>query len=444
MIKVGLISLGCDKNRVDSEVIISNILKDGKFEITNQIEQTQIIIVNTCSFLQASREESIKTIFELSNMAGNRNIVMCGCLPARYIDEMFDEFIEVSAFVGIYDYDNICDILIRVLNGERVKSVSSNTQKMEFNDRVLTTPSHYAYLKIADGCDNHCSYCLIPSIRGRYRSRTIASLVTEAELLVKRGVKELILVAQDTTNYGIDIYGKRTLSKLLNELGKINGLIWIRLLYCYADKIDSELINEIKTNDKIVKYLDIPMQHLSDKILKQMNRKSTYEQLITLIDKLHSEINEIVLRTTFIVGFPNETAADVNTIIDTVKTAKIQYIGVFAFSSEEGTAAARMPGQIDDNTKLERLNQLTAASNFSINLIYSKLLGKTIKCIIDSFSLINDVYNYLCRASFQAPAIDGNVFIKSKKLYQAGQIIDVRLVSFTNYNLEGEVYEFTK
>lgn len=442
MIKVGVISLGCDKNRVDSEVILCNLDSD-KFEITNQIELAQIIIVNTCAFLQAAREESISTVFNLVNMAGTRKIVLCGCLSQHYIKEMFDEFTEVSGFVGINDYDNINEVLLKVYSGERVCLVSSNTTKLEFRDRILTTPSHYAYLKIADGCDNYCSYCLIPYIRGRYRSRTIETLIQEVQMLVDRGVKELIIVAQDTTNYGVDLYGKRSLSELLRQLREIKELRWIRLLYCYGDKIDDELINEIKTNDKIVKYLDIPLQHASDNILKKMNRKTTKQQIVSLIDKLHNNIPDIVLRTTFIVGFPNETQQDINSIIDIIRTNKLQYIGVFSYSAEDGTAAAQMPNQIDEAIKIDRLNQLTMASATAIEAIYTKLIGSKIDCIIDKISYNNNEYRLVCRSQFQTPGIDGNVIVSSKIPYKEGQIVTVKIGSFNTYDLQGEIYEST-
>ena len=330
--KIGFISLGCDKNRVDLENVIFS-LKSAGFEIVNNPEIANIIVVNTCSFLESARIESIENILEMSSYKSSNleKLIVTGCLNELNYCDLKESLPEVDAFVNVKDNERIIEIIYNLYN------LQYNGDK--FTGRILTTPNHYAYLKISEGCNNFCTYCLIPYIRGRYKSRPIDELVREAEFLVSNGVKELIIVAQDVTKYGFDIYGKKSLVNLLEELSKINNLQWIRLLYCYPEEIDDELIQEIKNNNKIVKYLDIPLQHVSDNILKSMNRRSSKEKIYQLFNNLKNEIPNIILRTTFILGFPNEQENDFNEILEFLKIFKLDNVGFCKYSREEGTRA---------------------------------------------------------------------------------------------------------
>ena len=354
--KLGLISLGCDKNRVDSERILAVASKH--FKITSNVSDAQISVVNTCAFLESARQEAVDTIFEINSLRQTgslEKIIVCGCLPQKFIQDIFEEFVEVDAFLGINDYDLLFDAIKLSYENKRVNFVNKNEILLEKN-RVLTTPCHYYYLKIADGCNNKCTYCLIPSIRGKYRSQKIEDLICEVKSLGE--VNELILVAQDVTRYGIDLYGKPQIVTLIKELSKLEEINSIRLLYAYPDMISDELIEEIKTNPKVIKYLDIPLQHASSAVLKLMNRKGTYESYLELINKLKTEIPNIALRTTFIAGFPRETEEDFNTLVNFVKKAKFFNAGFFAYSREEGTPAYKLSGQTPEEVKQKRVKKL--------------------------------------------------------------------------------------
>ena len=330
--KVGFISLGCDKNRVDLENMIFQI-KSAGFEIVNKPKEANIILINTCAFLESARRESIENILEMSQYKSNKleKLIVTGCINELNYEDLQSSLPEVDAFVNIKDNDKIVQIICDLYK--------TNLNVKNLHGRVITTPNHYAYLKISEGCNNFCTYCLIPYIRGRYKSIPIDILVNETKNLANQGVKEIILVAQDITKYGIDIYGKKSLVKLIREISKINKIEWIRLLYCYPEEVDDDLILEIKNNDKVVKYLDIPLQHISNKILKAMNRRSTKEDIEQLFNKLKKNIPNIVLRTTFILGFPGETDQDFNEILDFIKIHKINNVGFFKYSREEGTVA---------------------------------------------------------------------------------------------------------
>ena len=330
--KVGFISLGCDKNRVDLENMIFQI-KSAGFEIVNKPQEANIILINTCAFLESARRESIENILEMSQYKSNKleKLIVTGCINELNYEDLQSSLPEVDAFVKIKDNDKIVQIICDLYK--------TNLNVKNLHGRVITTPNHYAYLKISEGCNNFCTYCLIPYIRGRYKSIPIDILVNETKNLANQGVKEIILVAQDITKYGIDIYGKKSLVKLIREISKINKIEWIRLLYCYPEEVDDDLILEIKNNDKVVKYLDIPLQHISNKILKAMNRRSTKEDIEQLFNKLKKNIPNIVLRTTFILGFPGETDQDFNEILDFIKIHKINNVGFFKYSREEGTVA---------------------------------------------------------------------------------------------------------
>ena len=432
--KIGLISLGCDKNRVDSERILA--LSEEKCTITSSIEDANIIIINTCAFLESARKESIDTVLECNELRSKNleKIVLTGCLPEKFIDEIFDELTEVDVFLGINDYDLLFDALTMAYNGERVKFVKNN-KKLSIKNRKLTTPCHYFYLKIADGCNNKCTYCLIPKIRGNYVSSKIEDLVDEVKRLGES--KEIILVAQDITKYGVDLYGEPKLVQLIRELSALSEVNKIRLLYAYPDMLTDEVISEIKNNDKVIKYLDIPLQHASDGVLKKMNRKGTFSEYITLIEKLKSEIPNIAIRSTFIAGFPGETKKDFKTLCKFLKMAKLTNCGFFAYSREEGTPAYRLPDQIDEKVKQKRVKKLYAIQKRISKNNLKKFVGKTISVICDGIDY--DEQSFYGRAYFSAPDIDGRVYFSSNELINQGEIYKVKILKTNDYDLYGVV-----
>ena len=423
--KVGFISLGCDKNRVDLEKMIFNI-KSAGFEIVNDPKLANIIIINTCSFLESSRLESIENIIEMSSFKTQNleKLIVTGCLNELHYSDLNTSMPEVDAFVNVKDNDNIVNLIFNLYK--------CNYHQDFVEGRVLTTPKHFAYIKISEGCNNFCSYCLIPYIRGRYKSKTLEDIENEAKMLASNGVKELILVAQDVTKYGEDLYQKKTLTTLLQRLSNIKGIEWIRLLYCYPEEIDDDLILEIKNNPKIVKYLDIPLQHISNNVLKQMNRKSTKEKIEELFKKLRKEISKIVLRTTFILGFPNEQESDFEEIIEFLKENKIDNVGFFKYSREEGTRAYNFENQIDEKIKEERL-QIASQIQFDIqNKIHDNLIGKTFDVIIDE---VYDNYS-VGRYYGQCPQIDGVVLIN--EILNVGNFYKIKITQKSDYDLIGE------
>lgn len=425
--KVGFISLGCDKNRVDLEKIIYNLSSFG-MQIVNDPTYANIIIVNTCSFLESARLESIENILEMSEYKNNNSLeklIVTGCLNELNYPDIQESLPEVDAFVNLKDNENIVNIIAELYG---IKIDCNYT-----NDRVITTPKHYSYLKISEGCNNFCTYCLIPYIRGRYKSTPIEELVIEAKNLVNRGVKELIIVAQDVTKYGVDLYKKKMLVPLLQELSKIENLDNIRLLYCYPEEIDDELISEIRDNDKIVKYLDIPLQHVSTNILKKMNRRSNYESICKLFDKLKSEIPNIVLRTTFILGFPSEAEDDVDLIEKFLKKYKLHNVGFFTYSREEGTKAYDMDNQISEEIKSQRLERLSSVQYDIVQENNNSLIGLTLDVIIDE---VYDGYS-IGRYYGQAPIIDTIIYI-NETLIQ-GEKYRVKITNQIDYDLQGEI-----
>ena len=432
--KYGVISLGCDKNRVDTEKMLAIL---GAENITNDMSEAEVIIINTCAFLESARKEAIDTVFECNECRKTgklEKIVVTGCLPQKFIGELFDEFKEVDIFLGISDYEFLPEAIERAYAGERVNFVG---KKAEFKTtkRVSTTPVHYAYLKIADGCNNRCTYCLIPSIRGKYRSEKIEDLVRETEAL--GDIQELIIVAQDVTRYGEDLYGKPSLVGLLKELSALNNVAHIRLLYCYPDMITSELIAEIKNNRKILKYLDIPLQHADDTVLKRMNRKGRGKDYEKLIEDLRREIPNIAVRSTFIAGFPGETEENFDNLLKFIKRVKLNNAGFFAYSREEGTPAYKLDGQIDEETKVKRVKKLYNVQkkiSFERN---KELVGKTIEVLADGVDY--DKQSFYGRAYFSAPDIDGKVYFSSSETIEQGKIYDVTISSCDEYDLYGEV-----
>lgn len=444
--KVGMISLGCDKNRVDSEIMLSILSKEG-FEIVNNEKDADVIIVNTCGFIESAKEESIDAILDMSQNKENgkcKSIIVTGCLAERYKDELIKEIPEINAVVGTGNYRNICAIVKNSIdNNSQITDFGNINYDFDYEERIITTPKHYAYLKIAEGCDNNCSYCIIPKLRGKYRSRRMEGIVREAVDLVSKGVKEIILVAQDTTMYGKDIYGKKMLSTLLSELDKINGLEWIRIMYAYPEEITDELINIIKISKKICHYFDMPIQHISNSILNKMKRRSTKEQIIALINKMRKEIPDVIIRTSIIVGFPEESEDLYNELKDFIKGYKLDRVGIFTYSPEEGTLAAEMENQISEEIKSKRKNELMNIQN-KISLEKNKMLiGKKISIMIEG---ISNEGKYYGRSYGDAPEIDQNVFIENTNInLEIGIIIEVTIIKAFAYDLVGDVYyEFSK
>lgn len=433
---LGIISLGCDKNRVDSEKLLATL--EEKYTITAEIEEAQIIVVNTCAFLGSARKEAIETAIECSayRKTGKlEKLIMTGCLPQRFIDELYEPFTEVDGFLGTFDYDLFEDTVNRCYAGERVNNVKKGKNPNVIK-RKITTPLHYAYLKIADGCNNHCTYCLIPSIRGKYFSYPINELLCEAEGLGE--VSELILVAQDVTRYGIDLYGKNTLCELISKLSELENIQSIRLLYCYPDMIDNELIEQLSNNNKLVKYLDIPLQHASSSVLKRMNRKGNHESYLELVKTLKQRVPGIALRSTFIAGFPGETQEDFEILKDFIKQAKLLNAGFFAYSKEEGTPAYKLPNQVEERVKKQRVKELYAIQKQISKENLSSYKGKTLSVICDGIDY--DRQCFFGRAYFQAPDIDGKIYFtagEDGEVINQGEVYNVKITRNNAYDLFG-------
>lgn len=435
--KIGLISLGCDKNRVDSEKALALI--GDRAVITNDINEANIVIINSCAFLEASRKESIDAVMEVNELRNNgvlEKIVLSGCLPQKFINELFDDLTEVDVFLGFLDYDLLFEALDKAYNGERVNYV--NKKKIfATKKRVLTTPCHYYYLKIADGCNNKCTYCLIPKIRGRYKSEKIEDLVDEVKLL--GDAKEVILVAQDVTRYGVDLYGSPMLVPLIRELSKLSEVEKIRILYAYPDMISDELIGEIKNNDKVIKYIDIPLQHASDRVLKLMNRKGTNKEYLALIEKLRENIPDIAIRSTFITGFPGETEEDFKVLEDFIKKVKFTNCGFFAYSREPDTPAYKLPDQIDEGVKKARVKKLYGVQKKISAAFLKTLIGKTITVVTDGIDY--DKQSFYGRAYYSAPDIDGKVYFSSESDIVQGETYKVYIEKTDDYDAYGRVAE---
>lgn len=438
---VGLVSLGCPKNLVDSEVMLG-ILKDSGFEITGKEEEADILIVNTCGFIESAKEESIRHILELARHKENGKcqiLVVAGCLAQRYSAELLEEMPEIDALVGPEHVQDISSIINKALDKERLSHISEPL--FIYNEhlpRLLSTPKYTAYVKVAEGCDNRCAYCAIPDIRGRFRSRPLESIEAEVKNLVADGVKEVILIAQDTTRYGLDLYGKYSLDILIERLGDIGGLKWVRLMYCYPNRFTNELINVIAKTANVCKYIDLPVQHASDKILISMGRPGNQEQIRTLVTELRRKIPGVVIRTSFIVGFPGETEDDFNELLAFMQEIKFDHAGVFTYSQEEGTPAAEMPDQIADDVKQERYHRaMSLQKDISLEKNQDRL-GQEIEVIVEE--LVKGYKNiYTGRSSLDAPEIDGNVEFSSPKQLEIGDIITVRINRALEYDLMGEL-----
>lgn len=441
--KVGMISLGCDKNRVDSELILGTINKF--YEITNNPKEAEIIIINTCGFIESAKQESINTILEMAEYKKNykcKMLIATGCLTQRYGEELLKLMPEIDILMGVNDYMKLHKLILDFIKGERnILSANYSDEIINEGERLLTTDKHTAYVRIAEGCDNYCTYCIIPKIRGKFRSRSIESIIKEVKHLAENGVKEIILIAQDLTNYGIDIYDGKRLHILVNEISKVEGIEWVRLLYCYPEEITEDLIEEMASNEKVVKYLDIPIQHISSKILKLMGRKTNKENVIGIINKLRNRIPNIVLRTSLIVGFPNETEEDFTELEEFLKEYKLDNVGVFKYSKEEGTSAAEMDNHLSEEIKVERYNKLMEIQKEIVENLNKLKISKIYDTIIEG----RKGKYFIGRSTEMAPEIDGNIFIETDENLKKGDIVKVKINKTLDYDLIGEVYnEFSK
>ena len=439
--KVGMISLGCPKNQVDGEALLAKLAQAG-YQIVNEIENSDVMIVNTCGFIEDAKREAIDTILEVAQYkeAGLISaIVVTGCLAERYQDEILKEMPEVDAVIGIGANSDIVKVCDKALCGIKTSNFPNKCYLPLDGERMLSTPPHWAYLKIAEGCDNRCAYCAIPGIRGNFRSRTIESVVDEAKSLVNRGVKEIILVAQDTTKYGQDLYGEYSLDKLLKELVKIDGLEWIRLFYCYPQRITDSLIDVIANEDKVCKYIDIPLQHSDATVLKNMNRVGDGNDYRVLLNKMREAIPGLALRTTFMVGFPGETDEQFENLCKFVKDMKFDKMGCFTFSPEEDTPAFDMKNQIDEDVKKRRQEVLMNVQFFITEASNKGRVGNVYKVIVDSFA----DGKYTGRSYMDSPEIDSGIIFTSNKKLNIGDFVDVKITDFDGYDLIGEHYEFT-
>ena len=441
--KILFVSLGCDKNLVDTENMLG-ILKNKGFEFTDDEWEADIIAINTCCFIGDAKQESINTILEMAEHkkdARCKVLVVAGCLAHRYQDEIIKEIPEVDAFVGTSSYDKIADMINSVLEEKGISNFVEDANRMPMleADRIVTTPGYYEYLKIAEGCDKHCTYCVIPKVRGSFRSFPIEYLVNQTKKLVEGGVKEIILVAQETTLYGVDLYGKKSLPKLLHNLGLIEGLEWIRILYCYPEEINDELIEAIKNEPKVCHYLDMPIQHASDNILKRMGRRTSKQELTDIVAKLRREIPDIALRTTLITGFPGETDKDHEEVMRFIDECEFDRLGVFTYSREEDTVAAQMPDQIDEEIKEKYRDELMQLQQEISADRSAAMIGRIVRVMIEGF--IPEDNTYVGRSYKDAPNVDGLVFVECDRELMSGDFIDVKITGSTEYDLIGTIVE---
>lgn len=437
MNNVHIVTLGCSKNDVDSSMMYSLLDKD-KYKMVENPNEADILIVNTCGFIDAAKEESIDTILEsveYKNEGRCKKVLLSGCLAQRYPEELIKEIPEIDGIIGTGNIEYINELLDRSLSGDLfIKTDNLNAGYIEGlrKDKVETTE----YVKISEGCNNNCSYCIIPSLRGKNRSRKIEDIYNEVEYLVSKGAREIILIAQNTTDYGIDLYSKYSLARLIKEISKIEDLKWIRVLYLYPDHFTDDLIEEFKNNDKLVNYVDMPLQHISDDVLKNMNRKTSKDHIIKTLKNLRKSVPDIVIRTTFIIGFPGESQDDFNQLVDFIEDIKFDKLGVFEYSREEGTRAASLDEQIPDEIKEKRKNEIMAIQSDISNEILSKNLGKTFEVLIEE-KLDNN--NYVGRTYMDSPEIDGVTYVHSDKELEIGDFVQVEIIDSLDYDLVGEL-----
>ena len=440
MTKVSFISLGCSKNLCDTEVMLHHLHRAG-FEITFEPEEAEIVIVNTCGFIESAKQESIDNILDaaaLKQWGKCKHVIATGCLAERYREQVMEELPEVEAMVGVGSLEDIAEACRAVMRGEKYTSFKDkNTSKLG-GGRVLTTAPHTAYLKIAEGCDNRCTYCAIPLIRGGFRSRTIEDIVNEAKQLERSGVVELNLIAQDTSRYGLDIYGEYSLARLVREICKETSIPWIRLLYCYPDKITDELIAEMRDNPRLVKYMDIPIQHISDSVLERMNRHGTKALITEVVEKLRREIPGVTLRTTAMVGFPGEREEDFVELCEFIKEARFERFGAFTYSAEEDTPAAEMEGQVDEQVKQDRYDILMQTQLTVVEERTAELVGREIEVLCDGWDAVAEIYHG--RSMADAPDVDGRIYFAAERGSVApGYFVRVHIDEAVDYDLVGTI-----
>ena len=450
--KVGFVSLGCSKNLIDTEIAIGHF-KNNKYEIENNPEKAEIIVINTCGFIESAKEEAINTILEMAEYKKKKckYLIVMGCLVQRYYEELVKALPEVDLFIRIDEYDKMWQKIEKLIKENTVEISTTNTSKKiteikplpmpthnEFFERIVTTGTNFAYLKIGEGCSNKCTYCAIPYIRGPFVSRPQEEIIEEAKILANKGIKEIIIIAQDTTKYGVDIYGEPKLAELLQKISEIPEIKWIRFLYSYPEGITDELIQTVKNNEKICKYFDIPIQHISDSILKKMNRKTNKKQIENLLEKLRNEIPDVTLRTSLIVGFPGETERDFEELSEFVKTAKFDKLGAFMYSKEEGTPAAKLPEQIHGNTKKSRYNKIMEIQQKISNENLKNKIGQEFEVLIEDISF--DGKYLIGRTKQDVPDIDGIVYVKNQeKSNLVNKFVKVNITNVKNYDLIGEI-----
>lgn len=453
--KVGFISLGCSKNLIDTEVAIG-LFKDNHYEIVNNPNDAEILVVNTCGFIESAKEEAINTILEMAEYKKKKckYLIAMGCLVQRYYEDLVKLLPEVDLFIKIDEYNKLWDKIEDLIKRDIVEKSKTKTSKKiseikplpmptynEFMERVVTTGKNYAYLKIGEGCSNKCTYCAIPYIRGPFVSRKMEDILDEAEMLAKKGIKELIVIAQDTTKYGVDIYGESKLAELLEKISKVKGIEWIRFLYSYPEGITDKLINVVATNGKIAKYFDIPIQHISNPILKKMNRRTSKEDVTKIIEKIRKEVPDVTLRTSLIVGFPGETKENFEELLEFVKNTKFDKLGTFMYSKEEGTPAAKLPDQIHGNTKKARYNKIMEAQQEISKEILTNKIGKNYKVLVEDMSF--DGKYFIGRTMQDVPEEDGLVYIKNNNDLDENTIlnnfVNCKIIEVSNYDLIGEI-----
>lgn len=440
MVQILFVSLGCDKNLVDSEVMLG-LLQEKGYAITNEEKDADVVVINTCCFIHDAKEESIENIIEMGKLKESgklKALIITGCLAQRYKDEIRSELPEVDAILGTTSTEMIVEAVEEVLQGKRFEYFEDiNYLPPSHETRVITSGTHMGYLKIAEGCNKHCTYCIIPKVRGNFRSVPLEDLVAQARFLVSSGIKEICLVAQETTLYGMDLYGEKTLPKLLRELSKIEDLEWIRLLYCYPEEITDELIIEIRDNPKVCNYMDMPLQHSEDNILKRMGRRTTKNEIKKTIHRIRELIPDMVLRTSLIAGFPGETQEDHDGLLAFVDEMEFNRLGVFTYSPEEDTPAAMFDNQISEEQKLQWKNEIMELQQEVSYDLNSTMLGKRMQVIVEGYLYKEQMY--MCRSYMDAPDIDGCVFVSSEEELLSGDFIEVVITDFNEYDLIGEI-----
>ncbi len=440
-IRVSIVSLGCPKTLVDSEVILGKV-QGARYVVTQDIEQSDVVLLNTCGFIQTAKEESIDALLKLLELKKEKKllgVVVVGCLVQRYAEELQKEFPEVDAFIGSGDYMRIAEVLKKVTDGQKFVTVHKAGYLAEADEtRIALTPKHFRYLKISEGCDHACSFCVIPKLRGRYRSRHIADLVREAKRLAEEGAKELVVIGQDITRFGWDYAGKSLLPQLLEALGTVREIKWIRLLYTYPSTLTDEMIRAFGASRKICRYIDLPLQHISDKILKSMRRGHTKEQAVELVQKLRLMIPEVVIRTSFIVGFPGETGEDFEELLTFMREMKFERLGIFQYSQEEGSAAAEVPDQVPEKVKEERYHRAMQLQQEIAREVNRRYLGRELRVLVETQDE-KDPNLWIGRSSMDAPEVDGSVLIRTQREITAGKFYTVKITDTQDYDLVGQI-----